>query len=50
MDLHVKELHLLSLKSVSKFPFISIALGDDGLGELNLGLWGIIFTTLIVFV
>lgn len=47
---HTKELNLPSLKSIFKFSFISVALGDDGLGELNLRLEGIIFTTLIVFV
>lgn len=50
MHLYIKELHLLSVKSISKFPFISIALRDDGLGEFNLGLWGIIFTIVIVFI
>lgn len=49
MDQHMKELHLLPLKSIT-FPSNSILTGDDGLRELNLGLWGMIFTTLIVFI
>lgn len=49
MDQHMEELYLLPLKSI-KFPSISIHTGGDGLGKLNLGLWGMIFTTLIVFI
>lgn len=49
MDQHMEELHLLPLKSIT-FPSIPILTGDDGLHEPNLGLWGMISTTLIVFV